>query len=127
LLVFRNISATACVMRGYPAIALADSAGHRLAFSYRQRGDQMLTAALPGPVALPPGGFAYSAVNKNSCVGFASRSAARAGVTPPGQHGPLLLKLQHYPVLGYCGAGDPGHTIDVAPVEPTSADVLAHG
>jgi hypothetical protein len=127
LLVFRNISATACVMRGYPAVALADSTGHQLAFSYRQRGDQMLTSEAPGSVTLPPGGLAYSALNKNSCVGMASLSAATADVTPPGQHEPLLLKLQDYPMLGYCAAGDPGHVIDIAPVEPTSADVLAHG
>jgi Protein of unknown function (DUF4232) len=127
LLVFRNISATACVMRGYPAIALADDAGHRLDFSSGRHGDQMLTSTPPGPVALPPGGFAYSAVNKNACVGFASRSAAIADVTPPGRREPLVLKLAHYPILDYCGASDPGHTIDIAPVEPTSADVLAHG
>jgi hypothetical protein len=126
LLVFRNISPTSCVMRGYPAIDLIDSAGRRLAFSYRQGGDQMLTGAPPRPVILPPGKFAYSALNKNSCVGFASRTAASADVAPPGQHEPLLLKLRHYPVLSYCGAGDPGHTIDITPVEPTSADVLAH-
>jgi Protein of unknown function (DUF4232) len=126
LLVFRNISPTSCVMRGYPAITLVDSAGRRLAFSYRQGGDQMLTSAPPRPVILPPGKFAYSALNKNSCVGFASRTAATAGVAPPGQHEPLLLRLRHYPMLGYCGAGDPGHTIDIAPVEPTSADALAH-
>lgn len=127
LLVFRNISATACVMRGYPSIALADDTGHRLGFSYARHGDQMLTSTPPGPVTLPPGGFAYSAVNKNSCVGSASLSAASADVTPPGQREPLVLKLGHYPILDYCVASDPGHTIDIAPIEPTSSDVLAHG
>lgn len=127
LLVFRNISATECVMRGYPAIILADSAGARLDFSYNQRGDQMLTSAPPGLVTLPPGGLAYSAINKNACVGSSSRSAASADVTPPGQREPLVLELPHYPILAYCGASDPGHTIDIAPVEPTRADVLAHG
>jgi hypothetical protein len=127
VLMFRNISATACVMRGYPAIALADDAGHRLNFSYGRHGDQTLTSMPPGPVTLPPGGFAYSAVNKNSCVGFASRSAASADVTPPGQREPLVLKLRHYPILDYCGASDPGHTIDIAPIEPARSDVLAHG
>jgi Protein of unknown function (DUF4232) len=127
LLLFRNVSAAECVMRGYPAIALADSAGHRLEFGYRRLGDQMLTSAPPGLVTLPPGGSAYSALNKNSCVGFAPRSAASADVTPPGQREPLVLKLPRYPILGYCGAGDPGHTIDIAPIEPARAGVLAHG
>ncbi len=127
LLVFRNVSATECVLRGYPAITLVDSAGHRLDFSYRRRGDQMLTSARPGLVTLPPGGLAYSAINKNACVSFAARSAASADVTPPGQREPLVLKLARYPILDYCGVGDPGHTIDIAPVEPTSADVMAGG
>ena len=125
VLVFRNISAKACDLRGYPGIALADSTGRRLSFVYRQGGDQMLTNAPPGLVALPPGGYAYSALNKNSCVSFARASAARAQVIVPGQHEPLVLTLSHYPILSYCGRGDPGDTIDIAPVEPTSADVLA--
>jgi hypothetical protein len=125
VLVFRNISATACDMRGYPGIALVDSRGLRLSFVYRQGGDQMLTSAPPGLVRLQPGGYAYSALNKNSCVSFARTSAARAEVTPPGQHEPLVLTLPY--CLGYCGPGDPGHAIDIAPVESTSAGVLAHG
>jgi len=124
-LVFRNISATACGMRGYPGVALADSAGRRLSFVYRQGGDQMLTNAPPGLVRLAPGGYAYSALNKNTCVSFAQAGAAHAEVTLPGQHEPLVLTLPRYPILSYCGRGDPGHTIDIAPVEPTRADVLA--
>ena len=125
VLVFRNVSATACDMRGYPRIALADGSGRRLSFVYRQGGDQMLTSAPPGLVRLPPGGYAYSALNKNSCVSFAQSGAAQAEVTTPGQHEPLVLTLPHYPILGYCGPRDPGHTIDLAPVEPTSEGVLA--
>jgi hypothetical protein len=125
VLVFRNISATACDMRGYPGIALADSTGRRLSFVYRQAGDQMLTSDPPVPVRLPPGGHAYSAVNKNTCVGSTRSSAAQAEVTVPGQHEPLALTLRHYPILGYCGPGEPGDSIDIAPVEPTSTGVLA--
>jgi len=126
VLVFRNISAKACDLRGYPGITLTDSRGRRLAFVYRPGGDQMLTSNRPGLVRLAPHGYAYSALNKNTCVSFARTSAARAEVTPPGQHEPLVLTLAHYPILGYCGRGDPGHTIDIAPVEPTSAGVLAN-
>jgi Protein of unknown function (DUF4232) len=125
LLVFRSISATACHLQGYPGVALADSAGRRLSFTYRRGGDQMLTSAAPAPVRLPPGGLAYSALNKNACVSFTQTGAARAEVTSPGQHEPLVLTLPHYPLLDYCGVGDPGHTIDIAPVEPTSRGVLA--
>jgi hypothetical protein len=125
LLVFRNISATECDLRGYPGVALADSTGAQLAFKYGRHGDQMLTSRRPSLVALPPGGVAYSAINKNSCVTFASRTAVRAEVIPPGDHDPLVLRLPRYPMLGYCGTGDPGHVVDIAPVEPASADVLA--
>ena len=48
-------------------------------------------------------------------------------MTPPGQSQPLVLELPPYLVLDYCGASDPGHTIDIGPVQPNSADVLAHG
>ncbi len=125
LLVFRNIAATKCYLRGYPRIALADNSGAPLPFSYAQRGDQMLTSRRPGRVALPSGGVAYSAINKTTCTAFASRTAARAWVTPPGDHEPLSLRLPRYPVLGYCGAGDPGHVVDIAPVEQMSVAVLA--
>jgi Protein of unknown function (DUF4232) len=126
VLVFRNISASACVMRGYPDIALADGAGRRLPFSYHRHGDQMLTSAPPEVTTLAPGGQAYSAVNKNTCEAFSRHSAASAEVTPPGQHQPLLVRLHHYPILGYCGPGEPGHAIDIAPVEPTMEALLAH-
>jgi hypothetical protein len=125
VLVFRNISATPCHMRGYPGIALADGTGRRLSFVYRQGGDQMLTSNPPVPVRLPPGGYAYSAVNKNTCVGSTQSSAAQAEVTVPGQYELLVLTLRHYPMLGYCGPGEPGDSIDIAPVEPTSTGVLA--
>jgi Protein of unknown function (DUF4232) len=125
MLVFRNISGTECVLDGYPVVTLADSAGDPLDFSYGRHGDLTLTNTPPGLVTLPRDGIAYSAVNKNSCVGFSSVSAATADVTPPGQREPLVLKLPRYPILDYCGARDPGHSIDISPVEPTWADVLA--
>jgi hypothetical protein len=125
LLVFSNISATECDLRGYPGIALTNRTGALLAFTYRQRGDQMLTSRGPSRVNLRPGGVAYSAINKTTCVAFAARVAVRAEVTPPGDRAPLVLRLPAYPVLGYCGARDPGHIVDVAPVEPASTDVLA--
>ncbi len=112
-------------MRGYPRVVLTGSTGRRLSFAYRFGGDQMLTSAAPALVRLPPGGYAYSAVNKNTCNSFAQTTATRAEVTAPGQREPLLLTLPRYPILGYCGAGDPGHIIDIAPVEPTSTGVLA--
>jgi Protein of unknown function (DUF4232) len=125
LLVFRNVSATGCDMRGYPGIALFDSKGDGLALQYRQHGDQMLTGTPPTLVRLPPSGVAYSAINQNTCVAFERRIAVRVEVIPPDDRKDLALKLPPYPILGYCGPGDPGHVIDIAPVEPTAAAVLA--
>ncbi len=124
VLVFRNISAADCYLRGYPGIALYDGT-RRLSFAYRRGGDQMLTSAAPALVRLVPRGYAYSAVNKNTCISFTRISAARAEVTPPGQREPLVLTLPLNPILGYCGASEPGHLIDIAPVEATPVGVLA--
>ena len=83
-LALRNISGTGCYLRGYPGIALADSQGARLAFTYRRRGDQMLTSRPPSLVQLPPGSVAYLAINKNTCVAHVSLTAASIQVIPAG-------------------------------------------
>jgi hypothetical protein len=46
-------------------------------------------------------------------------------VVPPGSSQPLAFDLQHNRILDYCPAGDPGHVVDISPVEPVSRDVLA--
>jgi hypothetical protein len=125
ILEFRNVSATTCGLRGYPGIVLSDGSGSVLPFGYRQGGDQMLTSQPPALVVLRPGAVAYAAFNKNSCVMHASRSAVGGEVTPPGSSQPLALDLRHYRILDYCPAGDPGHVVDVSPVEPASRDVMA--
>jgi Protein of unknown function (DUF4232) len=125
ILEFRNVSATTCDQRGYPSIVLSDSSGAVLPFAYHQGGDQMLTSQRPTLVVLRPGAVAYAAFNKNSCVMYASRSAVDSEVTPPGSRQPLAFDLQHYRILDYCPGGDPGHVVDISPVEPTSRDVMA--
>ncbi len=125
ILDFRNASAVTCDLRGYPGIALSDRVGAVLPFGYHDGGDQMLTSRAPTLVVLAPGAVAYAGVNKNTCVMYASRSAVGGEVTPPGGSQPLAFELPHYRILGYCRAGDPGHVVDVTPVEPTMRDVLA--
>jgi hypothetical protein len=39
----------------------------------------------------------------------------------------LQQRLRTYPVLGYCGGSDPGHVVDMSPVEMTAQAVLAQG
>ena len=125
ILEFRNVSATRCDLRGYPSIVLSDGSGAVLPFAYHDGGDQMLTSQQPTLVVLRPGAVAYAAFNKNSCVMYASRSAVSGEVTPPGSSQPLAFDLRHYRILDYCRAGDPGHVVDISPVEPTSRDVMA--
>lgn len=124
-LVLHNLSTTGCDLRGYPRIALLDSRG-TVPFRYRGQGDQMLTSRPSALVSLPPGGDAYLALNKNTCVGRDQRAATQIRVTPPEEHHPLSLRLAHYPILGYCGPRDPGHTIDITPVEPSFRALFAH-
>jgi len=124
-LVFRNVSATVCDMRGYPGIALLDSTGAGLAFRYRRGGDQMLTGMPPALVAVAPGAAAYAAINQDACVARVRHYSARVKVTLPGNHGVLVLRQHHYPELGYCGPGDPSHVVDITPIERALTDVFA--
>ncbi len=124
MLVLRNISARGCTMLGYPAITLTGAHGKALPFTYRQRGDQMLTSEPPASVPLHPGAAAYVALNKNACVAFSRAAARQIRLTPPDARQPLTITLPDGR-LDYCGPGDPGHTIDVIPVQPTRADVYA--
>ena len=125
ILGFRNVSSTTCDLRGYPSIVLSDSSRAALPFAYHHGGDQMLTRRPPTLVVVRPGAVVYAAFNKNSCVMLASHSAVGGEVTPPGSSQPLAFDLQHYRILDYCPAGDPGHVVDVSPVEPTRRDVMA--
>ena len=79
----------------------------------------------PALVVLRPGAVAYAAFNQNSCVVYAPSSAVGGEVVPPGSSQPLAFDLQHNRILDYCPAGDPGHVVDISPVEPVSRDVLA--
>jgi hypothetical protein len=124
ILVLRNVSARGCTLQGYPAITLTAGNGKNLSFTYRRQGDQMLTSEPPAPVPLPPGAAAYVALNKNACIAFSRAVARQIRLTPPDARQPLTITLPDGR-LDYCGPGDPGHTIDVIPVQPTRADVYA--
>lgn len=124
VLVIHNTSAQPCDLDGYPRAILWSGRTAALPFGYHRGGDQMLTDAYPSIVTLPGHGGAYVALNKNTCEAGQRRAAAAISLTPPGEDGALILRLNRYPILGYCAPGQPGHTIDVSPVEPTFRDVL---
>jgi hypothetical protein len=124
ILVLRNISARGCTLRGYPVTTLTAGNGKSLPFTYRRQGDQMLTSSPPAPVPLAPGGAAYLAFNKNACVGFSRAAARQARVTLPGTQQSLTITLTTRQPE-YCGPADPGHTIDIIPIQRTLAAVYA--
>lgn len=84
----------------------------------------MLTTAAPTLVPLAPGRTAYVGINKNACVGREYHTAHLFQVIPPNDYQPLSLTTGHYPLVGYCPAGDPGHTVDVSPVASSMRGVM---
>ena len=125
ILTLTNSSRAGCDLQGYPGLSLLTVAGRPLPFHIRWGGDEMLTTAAPVLVPLPPGGTAYIGINKDACVGHYYRAAHIVRVIPPNGYQPLSYDKPHYPIIGYCRAGDPGHTVDVSPVEPTLRGVLS--
>ena len=123
ILRIRNVSATRCVVLGYPRITLLDGSGAILPFKYRQGGDQMITGAPPKAVQLAAGSTAYFALNKNACVGRAPSVAASISVALPIDQHTFALALKRASALEYCPHGDPGHVVDLTPIEPTLSAV----
>jgi hypothetical protein len=59
------------------------------------------------------------------CVGHTDVVSRTVQVIPPNDYQPLTLTTTHrYPLIDYCPAGDPGHTINVSPVEPSLPGVI---
>ena len=105
---------------------LRSSGGALYAFSYRDRGDAEVTAGRPVHVTLRPGGGAWVLLNKTPCIGnVAGRLARQVWLQAPGTNGYLRLRLSNVVFFDYCPAGDPGHTIDVSPLEPSAAATAA--
>ncbi len=121
-----NTSATGCDLDGYPGITLLNSHGNPLPYDFRRGGDQMLTSAAPALVRLPPHGNAYFGINKNVCIVHDLDLATGIRVTPPGARSALTLLAPNQRIMDYCGHGDPGSVVDITPVEPDVAAVLAH-
>jgi len=124
ILTLTNISGAGCDLQGYPGLSLLDRAGLALQFTVRWGGTQMLTTSAPVLVPLAPGGTAYLGITKWACVGHWDGVAHTFQVIPPGDYQPLSLTTARYPVVGYCPPGDPGHTVNVSPVEPSLRRVL---
>ena len=97
-----------------PATAPSTPAAHRGARHHHAR-------AAPQPVP-------YGVQCQPAALQLAQRHYYRAAhifqVIPPNDYQALSFAKPRYPILAYCRAGDPGHTVDVSPVEPTLRDIL---
>lgn len=129
LLTLTNISAAGCDLDGYPGITVLDPAGAPLPFDVRWGGSQMITKSAPALVPLAPGRTAYLGINKWLCFGRTYAESRTIQVIPPNDYQALTLTTtRRYPLIGYCPAGDPGHTLHVSPVEPGPLRVMGlHG
>jgi Protein of unknown function (DUF4232) len=122
LLVVRN-RAAACVLYGYPRLALLDARGP-LPFVISHRGDQVVTSARPRRIRVRAGGSAVVLADKYRCDLGDRRKPRAVRLAFPGRRSgtALTLSLQarrQYDDLAYCGPGDPGSILAVSPFEPT--------
>jgi hypothetical protein len=113
-----NDGHVACTLAGYPHVALLSSSGAVYPFAYRDGGDVEVTGHHPATVTLRPKGAAFVLINKSPCIASVNgRLARQVRLTPPGGAGALTLRSLGGVFLDYCGMGDPGHHVDVSPVE----------
>ncbi len=120
----KNVGSEACVLDGYPTIALLDAAGRRIPFVYAHGGDQMITAAQPARVAVQVGGRAVFAFNKNASLCRTDRRAHTLRITLPDSGTSRSVRLPQYPILDYCPGSDPGRSITVSPIEARLPDAF---
>jgi Protein of unknown function (DUF4232) len=118
-----RIGGQLCTLHGYPRIVLLGAGGHRLAFPYTHPGDLVIAARSPRVVHVSGGGSAFSLLNKNSCVVRNRKLARWLRVELPGVRGRLVLRLPHYPILGYCPAGLA--TVAISPIVGNLAQATA--
>ena len=119
-----NTGVAACVLDGYPTIALFDAADRRIPFAYTHGGDQMITAAHPARVTIKVGHSAVFAFNKNDSLCRTTRRARTLRVTLPDAGTSRSVRLPRYPILDYCSGSDPGRHITVSPIEARLPDAM---
>ena len=124
-LVLVNLGSAPCHLDGYPRVALLDARGQVLPFVYRHGGDQMVTSNPPHVVNLPPGGAAYILTNKYRCDLGDKAAAVSVQVTPPANASSMSMSVEGVSDLAFCGAGDPGSTLAISPVEPDDRATFA--
>ncbi len=106
----RNVSRTACRLRGYPRAALLDTAGRRLPLHLgRGSGFFADTRTAPRPVVVAPGArahFSIGLITNNEYAGaHVCRTAAAALAAPPGAAARWQrVSLRRAPRIRACGS-----------------------
>ncbi|HLW93781.1 MAG TPA: DUF4232 domain-containing protein [Solirubrobacteraceae bacterium] len=127
LLELVNDGRSACTIVGYPRIVLLSAGGTVFPFAYRDGGDEEVTSRRPAAVTLRPGGVAFVLLNKSPCIGNVNgRLARQVRLTPPGTSATLALRDLRGLFPDYCAAGDPGHRVDVSPIEASLTGAEQH-
>ena len=124
-LTLTNSSRAGCHLFGYPGISFVDPGGRVLPLRYVWGGDQVVTSSKPVMVDLPAGGTAYVLVNKYRCDTTDVMQGAAVRVIPPDERTFLQVSIMDNVPMDYCGPGDPGSVVYVAPVEPSFDAVFA--
>jgi hypothetical protein len=123
--VVTNASGRRCTFDGYPRVVLLDRGGRVLHFTFHRGGDQMITARLPRPVVVKPGGRVYFAINKYRCDVRSKALATAIKVQLPGSPTWLRLALPAYPLLDFCGSAAPSGLVTISPVVAALQDAAA--
>jgi hypothetical protein len=125
-LVLRNHMPTACVLYGYPRLALLDARGP-LPFVISHNGDQVVTRARPKHIIVRAGTSAVVLADKYRCDRGDRRKPRTVRLAFGRESGaPLTLALRDGDDLAYCGPGDPGSILTVSPFEPSLRAATRH-
>ena len=113
---------SSCTLFGIPVLWFEDVHG-RIPFQIRTGGDQMITPTTALPVQVRTDGSAWVVINHYRCdLGDkGAASTIRIGLTAAYTDTAHVAVPNPYEHVAYCGKGDPGSTITVAPFEPTLA------
>jgi hypothetical protein len=110
-----------CTVYGVPAMWFEDAHGP-IPFNVVRGTDQMIAAPYALPVQVRSGGSAWVVFNHYRCDVGVKRAAnvIRIGLQDATLAKTITVHLgSPYGMVDYCGKGDPGSTITVAPFEPT--------
>lgn len=117
-----------CTLYGVPATWFDDGQG-RIPFEVRSGTDQMIAAPYALPVQVQRRGSAWVVINHYRCDLGPKRAAnvIRIGLQDAAYPDTITVKVSNpYSMVDYCGKGDPGSTITVAPFEPTLLAAFHH-